>query len=275
MQYNRIPKSNLHTHTCFCDGKDSPEQIVRAAIDGGMEVIGFSGHSYTAFETSYCMTPHGTQEYREEILRLRSLYGDRIGILLGLEQDLYSDAPADTYDYLIGSAHFVLVNGEYCAVDDTREIQLDTVRRHFGGSFYRYAKAYYETVAEVADKTACDIVGHFDLITKFNGDGSLFDESDPQYIRYAIDALDALLEKDVIFEINTGASSRGYRRAPYPAPILLRRIGEKRGRITFSSDAHSASHLMHGFYEAMGIARASGCGSVWMMTRNGWRECPL
>ncbi len=275
MQYDRIPKSNLHTHTIFCDGKDSPEQIVRAAIDGGLEVLGFSGHSYTAFETSYCMTPENTVRYRDEISRLRDVYGEQIGILLGLEQDLYSDAPNGAYDYLIGSAHFILANGEYCAVDESRDVQMDTVRRHFGGSFYRYAKAYYETVARVADQTACDIVGHFDLITKFNGDGSLFDESDPQYIRYAIDSLDALLEKDVIFEINTGASSRGYRRAPYPAPILLRRIGEKRGRITFSSDAHNKSHLMHGFYEAMGIARASGCGSVWVMTRKGWREYAL
>ncbi len=26
---------NLHTHTCFCDGKDTPEEIVLTAIETG------------------------------------------------------------------------------------------------------------------------------------------------------------------------------------------------------------------------------------------------
>lgn len=47
-------KINLHSHTTFCDGKNSAEEMVVSAIDHGFDVFGFSGHSYTPFDESYC-----------------------------------------------------------------------------------------------------------------------------------------------------------------------------------------------------------------------------
>ena len=35
---------NLHQHTVFCDGKDTPEEVVLTAIEKGFCGIGFSGH---------------------------------------------------------------------------------------------------------------------------------------------------------------------------------------------------------------------------------------
>ena len=43
-------KVNLHTHTCFCDGKNTPEEMVISAIEKGMDVLGFSGHSSSSFD---------------------------------------------------------------------------------------------------------------------------------------------------------------------------------------------------------------------------------
>ena len=39
-------ESNYHTHSTFCDGADSPEELVIEAIRLGCPEIGFSGHSY-------------------------------------------------------------------------------------------------------------------------------------------------------------------------------------------------------------------------------------
>ena len=39
--------TDLHVHTNYCDGKNTPEEMVLAAIEKGMECIGFSVHSYT------------------------------------------------------------------------------------------------------------------------------------------------------------------------------------------------------------------------------------
>ena len=84
-------KNNLHTHTTFCDGKHSPEEIVLSAIEKGMDTIGFSGHSHVPFDADWTMTPEKTEAYFAEVLRLKQAYADRICILLGIEQDLLSE----------------------------------------------------------------------------------------------------------------------------------------------------------------------------------------
>ena len=161
--------SNYHTHTRFCDGKNSPEEIVREAIRLGCPELGFSGHSYTFFDESYCMSQAGTQEYIAVIRALQKKYRDKINILLGAEQDYYSNAPTGEYDYVIGSVHYVKKDGCYLPVDEGKEIQQENVRKFYNGDFYGFIEDYYETVADLYRKTRCQIVGHFDLIKKFNG----------------------------------------------------------------------------------------------------------
>ena len=275
MNFERLPKSDLHTHTRFCDGDHTPEEMVRAAISLGMDTLGFSGHSTVRFASDACMSREATAAYIDEVNRLKAQYDQQLHILLGIEQDYYADTPAIEYDYIIGSVHYVRTEGQYFAIDADRETLIRLVREQFSGDFYRFAKHYFELTARLVERTGCHIVGHFDLLTKFNRDGSLFDEKDPRYLRAALDALDALLEKDVIFEINTGDFACARRRVPYPAPILLHRIAEKRGHVTLSSDAHSCEMLLTGFRDALMIARAAGLGAVRVMTRNGWKSCSL
>ena len=57
-----IPLSNLHTHTHYCDGKYSPEEMVQAAIREGFVSLGFSGHSFTPCDVTYCMLPETGSE---------------------------------------------------------------------------------------------------------------------------------------------------------------------------------------------------------------------
>ena len=83
--------SNYHTHTHFCDGKNSPEEMVLQAIRLGCPELGFSGHSYLPFGTDYCMTPEKTRQYQAEIRRLQEKYAGQIKILLGIEQDYFSE----------------------------------------------------------------------------------------------------------------------------------------------------------------------------------------
>ena len=270
-----LPKSNLHTHTCFCDGKHTPEEILKAAIEQGLESIGFSGHSYVPFDKNSCMSLEGTEQYRAEIARLRKLYGDRIGVFCGIEQDYYSPDAPKNFDYVIGSVHYLLVDEEFYSLDDRAEILRDLIRKHFFGDPIALARTYSETVAALPERTGCSIIAHFDLITKFNDRDPVFDETDPRYLRAALDALDVLLEKDQIIEINTGAVARGYRRMPYPAPVFLRRIAEKRGRVIFGSDSHSKETLLFGRSEALQLLRAAGIGRVTCLSDSGWTSYPI
>lgn len=273
----RYPKCNLHTHTIYCDGENSPEEMVLAAISAGMETLGFSGHSYTAFDTSCCMTPEDTSAYRAEVTSLKIQYREILRILCGIEQDFYASEPACGYDYIIGSVHYLLADGCYLAVDATKDDLCRAVREHFGGDFYRMIRCYYETAAQVHCKTGCDIVGHFDLVEKFNDGECLFSASDYRYRKALLDALDALLEQDVIFEINTGAMARGYRQVPYPEAYALRRIAEKRGRVMLNADAHSTQGLLWAFPEAVHFARSCGVGGLTVPADHGhgWEIRPI
>ena len=49
-------KIDLHIHSTYCDGKSTLRESVDSAIEKGFATIGFSGHSYTFFDESYCMS---------------------------------------------------------------------------------------------------------------------------------------------------------------------------------------------------------------------------
>ena len=37
-------KQNLHTHSLYCDGKDSFEEMIQTAIEKEFTILGFSSH---------------------------------------------------------------------------------------------------------------------------------------------------------------------------------------------------------------------------------------
>ena len=124
--------ANYHTHTTFCDGRDTPEQLVQESIRLGCPALGFSGHSY-AFYDAACMPKENIRPYQAEIRRLQSTYSGQIRILLGIEQEYYSDEPTDAYDYVIGAVHNLRHGSEYRSVDHTRERLIAIVDDWFGG----------------------------------------------------------------------------------------------------------------------------------------------
>lgn len=240
---------DLHMHTAYCDGNGTPEEMVLAAIDKGLTTVGISGHSYTFFDTSYCMQKADIPRYISELHYLRAKYFDRIHVLCGVEQDYYSDYPTDDFDYIIGSVHYLKVDDVYIPVDESPEILKDAAEKYFDGDIYALCEQYYETVADVADRTDCDIIGHFDLISKFIEKEPLFDVHHPRYVAAWQYAVDELLLFDIPFEINTGAMARGYRSAPYPSAEIIAYIKKKGGKFVLSSDAHSADAVAYGFKE--------------------------
>ena len=65
-------KANYHTHTTWCDGKDSPEAVVLAAIGKGFDAIGFSSHAMLPEDdTSWVLTPEKAPRYANGAHALR------------------------------------------------------------------------------------------------------------------------------------------------------------------------------------------------------------
>ena len=234
---------DFHTHTTFCDGKNTPEEMVKEAISRGMKRIGFSGHSYLRFGLDYCMQGEGIENYKKEVRRLKEKYKDQIEIFLGIEQDIFSGPRPEGYEYVIGSVHYLPLGDEHVPLDHTAQEMIDAADKYFGGDRTAFAEKYFELVSEVVEATGADIIGHFDLITKFDEKYHVFDHSDPRYIAAWKKAVDRLLTYDKPFEVNTGAISRGYRTTPYPSPEILEYIYEKGGRVVMNGDSHSAEAL--------------------------------
>ena len=239
--------TDLHTHTIYCDGAASPGEMAAAALEKGLDCLGFSGHSHTWFDESYCMSPAGTAAYVREIRALQRKYAGKMRILCGTEQDIWSDAPTEGYDYVIGSVHYLKLGDEYRPVDESPEISRETAERYFGGDWYAMAEAYFDTVSHVVERTGCGIIGHFDLIAKFNQKHPAFDETHPRYAAAWRQAADVLLKTGRPFEINTGAMSRGWRTQAYPRREMIGYILEHGGRLILSSDSHRPDTLCFAF----------------------------
>ena len=257
--------SNLHTHTIFCDGKNSPEEFVKEAIKKGFDSIGFSSHSYTSFDNSFCMSKESTSEYIKEIFRLKEQYRKKINIYLGCERDYFSDKDDFEYDYIIGSLHYVKAEGNYLSVDESEEVMCDNVDKYFDGDYLKYVKCYYDTIRDIASKTKCDIIGHLDVVAKFNEGNKYFNETSHEYINYARQAIDKIKKHCNLFEVNTGAVYKGYRKEIYPERHLLKILYDNGCKVILSSDCHDISSLDFGFKDAIKIIKECGYNEITVM----------
>lgn len=242
-----MPYGNYHTHTTFCDGNNTAEEMVLAAIDAGCTELGFSGHSYLAFDDSWTMSPEKAEAYRRTVAELKHKYASQICLRLGIEQDYCSDtAELPLYEYVIGAVHCVFKDGNYVSVDASADELKYGIEKYYNGDDMAFAEDYFALVGDVYDKTKCDIIAHFDLLTKFG----TIDTENPRYIAAEQKAFEKLMLTPAIFEINTGAVSRGYTDKPYPCERVLKVLGEAGKRVIISSDAHSCDTLLFGFEEA-------------------------
>ena len=250
--------TNYHTHTTYCDGKNTCEEMVLSAIKNGMAEIGFSVHSPLPFYANWAIRQERLADYKSELLALREKYKDQIKIYIGIEQDYFSEIPTDDFDYVIGSVHYIYKNGEYLPLDLSADEVNSNIKKHYNGDALAYCEDYYDLVADVYDKTKCQIIGHFDLVTKFNEVMPLIDTNAKRYKNAVKKALNSLLKCPAIFEINTGAISRGYRTCPYPQEEILDIIAESKKPFVVNSDSHNVDTIAFGIKEQIRMLRVCG-----------------
>lgn len=242
--------TSLHTHTIFSDGSNTAEEMIEKAVSLGFRKIGITDHSYTFFDDSYCLKKDKIAEYKKEILELKERYDGIIDVKLGIEQDYYSSEPAEGYDYVIGSTHYIKIPGDtdiYIPVDESIDkagaTLKDAVCEYFDGDIYSLAEEYFRTVSDLCNRTAPDIIGHLDVIGKCNDKWNIFDEENERYIAAWKSACDILLKEDVIFEINVSPVLRGFKKQPYPSLKMQEYIRKNGGSFIYTGDCHSTDAL--------------------------------
>ncbi|MBE6932209.1 MAG: histidinol-phosphatase HisJ family protein [Ruminococcaceae bacterium] len=261
---------DLHTHSLYDDGKCTLEEMVQAAVGKRLSAIGLSGHSPIENEQDWTMPKEKLPQYMAEVKRLKAKYRVIIPVFCGIEYDLRSKLDLSTFDYVIGSVHATVTPDGCFDADNTAEIAKDGIKRYFAGNADAAAECYFSQYAEMANNPEIHIVGHFDLLTKFDEREAIYDPESKTYLQAAFAAMESLVKAGKIFEVNTGAISRGYRTSPYPAKNLLKQLHSLGGRICLNSDAHSTDGIACAFDSALELIKACGFREIWMLTAQGF-----
>ena len=237
--------SNVHTHTTFCDGKASARDMAQAACNLGFVSLGFSGHSPLPYENDWAMKNEDLPRYVETVRALKEEYRGKMEIALGIELDADSRIDLSEFEYVLGSLHTLNKDGASFPVDASPELLYTCCDELFGGDFLALMRYYYDKLYDFVKRQPFTVLGHFDLPLKYNKNGKFIDESDKKYRSLSLEALDGILDlrPELIVEINTGGILRAGRPYPYPAPILLERLKERRARMTLTADAHRPDGL--------------------------------
>jgi len=256
--------SNLHTHTTFCDGKNTPEEVVLSAIEKGFDSIGFSGHGYTDFDLSYCI--NDIDGYKASVNSLKEKYKDKIQIYLGVEEDVFCPCKREDFEYVIASSHYIYLDGAYYPIDGSAD-DFKKCMELFNGDVVAFADSYYKALSARINPKNHDIVGHFDLITKYDEPDMKF-LSNEKYFETAEKYLKEILKNDILFEVNTGAIVRGLRTMPYPHERHLHTIKKSGGRVIITSDCHRREFLDGYFEETKALLRDVGFTHTYALYNN-------
>ncbi len=161
---------SLHTHSLYDDGQDTLARMAQNAEAAGLDALGFSGHSPLPFANDWAIDQSCLADYLREARSLQADFRGRFSLYCGLEWDSCSPLPEQKLDYLIGSVHYfpALPDGTRFTVDGSAQLLAQCAQVQFGGDMAAQADCYYALVARLAEVPQVDIVGHFDLITKFD-----------------------------------------------------------------------------------------------------------
>lgn len=264
----------------FCGhAKGKLEAVVQRAIEAGFTHYGLSEHcprfreqDLYDEEIAAGMTPASLlatfRAYIDEALSLRERYADRIQVLVGFEtervpaadwlarmRELRALAP---FEYVIGSVHDV--DGVW--VDYKREVTEELAEKVGGRA--RLQARYFDDVTDMVRALKPEVVGHIDLIRKFEGDGASIDPSAWPHLEAA---LEAVRDCGAALDVNCGASRRGLSPV-YPLPEILRRAREMNVGVTLGDDGHGAHDVGVGLESSLRAIAGAGYRELRYLARD-------
>ncbi len=254
--------SDYHTHTLYSNhGQGHPRELAAFAVERGLLALGFSEHF--PLPTGFTEPSGGganmhwdqIEQYVREVREAQDEWGHRIKILLGYEVDYLPAVDAQMRqnlarwpaDYQVGSIHIVdrfRSDHENWLIDYDQESFAQGLEEN-GGAEAVYTR-YYALVREFAQTHDHRIVGHLDLIKKFNRAGHFFEADSPHYLSQVEATLDVLKATDKIIEINTAGLFKEIGEL-YPSDRVLQMLLHRRLPICLSSDAHKPEQVAREF----------------------------
>jgi histidinol-phosphatase (PHP family) len=260
--------SNLHCHTTYSDGANTPKDMIKKAVDLNFKSIGISEHAQCGYDI---LCPELNKEDQINYFELLDSYKEefpQIEIFKGLELDSLNPTYEGKVDYAIGSIHFLKINNEIYPIDYDYEKLKELI--DICGTPKSFVIKYYEEIISFAKTTQFDIVGHLDLYNKFNEKNPLFSVKDKWHTDIINNTIEELTELNKIIEINTGAMGKGYRSEPYPDFSIFKSFKDLNAKIMVNSDSHSINTLNYGFDLIEKKLKENNIYQIYTLTKNGF-----
>ncbi len=248
--------TDYHTHSVLSDGMRPYEDMVRAAIEKGLDEIGFSDHVCLK-PVSWAIQEIDLPVMTRQITEIREKYNHLITVRYGIELDYFPGREAELatiidslpLDYVIGSLHFI---GDW----------------NFDGDQSLYGKwsndqlyaMYYDLVKQMAASRLFDIIGHLDIIKKFG----VYPETD-QTLLYE-ETAKVIHESGAVVELNTGGLDRPCAEFN-PGPHWLEILQAQSIPVTITSDAHHPDQVARHYQSAIDMLKKTGYHEIVTFNR--------
>jgi histidinol-phosphatase (PHP family) len=246
-----IPQ-DYHIHSNYsCDCQVTMEEMCQAAIEFGVEEIGFSDH-YDLIPEDPCCAFFQADAWWQTLQRCREDFRGSLSIRAGIElgephlfqteiQEILGSYP---WDYSLASVHWV---GSKTVFDSSYFTNTPDVA-------YR---TYFREVAEMVTRADFDILAHMDVVKRYGFD--IYGVYDPLQFESEIrEILSICAKRGIALEVNTAYLRRPIQQIS-PSPVILSWFREEGGqRVTLGSDAHLSEHVGFGLDSAMGFLRSAG-----------------
>jgi histidinol-phosphatase (PHP family) len=205
-------------------------------------------------------------KYISELKELKEKYLSQIQIYTALEVDYIPGISGvnvfkDTaLDYTIGSVHYVTDEAgiNFLTIDHTSADFERGIKELFAGDVKRAVRAYYANVNKMLTEDAPDIVGHIDLIKKFNKNNRFFDETSSWYLDEVANTIEILAKSKSILEINTRGKYKNLTQDFYASEFILRKAKQLDIPVMINSDSHDVADLLLEYTHAENLMREIG-----------------
>lgn len=248
-------RADVHMHTNFShDSKSSPEEMIKGAIEKGLEVICFTDHFDKDDMEWGQESVFNPEEYFQVLMPLQHKYQKDIVIRIGVETGLQTHLGAYykefvnsyPFDFVIGSVH--AVGGKDPAAGTLFHDKTDK---------QGYAFALEEMLKDIQCCKDFDVLGHVDYVVRYGKER----ERNYSYASFADiidDILKELIQQGKGLELNTAGLKYGLPFA-HPHPDVLKRYREFGGEIiTVGADGHCPEHIAYDFGKVDDILKDCG-----------------
>ncbi|MDZ4697194.1 MAG: histidinol-phosphatase [Deltaproteobacteria bacterium] len=264
------------------------EQVVERAYAVGYTTFGLSEHAprfraEDLFPDESDLIPADLElmfdAYLQRATTLRAEWSDRLELIVGFESEVI---PGDTWlskmqairndpriEYVVGSVHTV---GGVC-IDLSAE-KTAKVAENLGGTEALH-RQYFADVTAMIEALRPDVIGHLDLIRKFDGHAPNFSS---ESFRLIDRALEATRSVGAALDVNASPARKGVGPV-YPMREILERAYRMGVAVTLGDDSHGPDDVGVGLSASVAAIANAGYKTIRFLSRSDgvatWHDAPI